>query len=194
MASSSNDFAEIDSKTQAVFTKKGYQLQAKLGQGAFGQVYKAINVKRDNQVCAVKVMDTTKMSSKLVEKFLPRELAALMEVNHPYAVRVYDIFKMSKKVFIFMEFAGGGDLAGYVKKNKAIKEDLACYWFNQTSQAVDYLHTTHRMAHRDIKLDNILLNEVRQVKLSDFGFANFVLDESQDIYESVSTTFCGTLP
>lgn len=125
-------------------------------------------------------MDTTKMSSKLVEKFLPRELAALMEVNHPYAVRVYDIFKMSKKVFIFMEFgelysfytplwlhfdkslsfclfflqllAGGGDLAGYVKKNKAIKEDLACYWFNQTSQAVDYLHTTHRMAHRDIKL------------------------------------------
>lgn len=38
MASSSNDFAEIDSKTQAVFTKKGYQLQAKLGQGAFGQV------------------------------------------------------------------------------------------------------------------------------------------------------------
>lgn len=42
--------------------------------------------------------------------------------------------------------------------------------------------------------DNILLNETRQVKLSDFGFANFVLDESQDIYESLSTTFCGTLP
>lgn len=43
-------------------------------------------------------MDTTKMTKKLVEKFLPRELAALMEVKHPNAVRVFDIFKMSKKV------------------------------------------------------------------------------------------------
>lgn len=79
------DFADIDDKTQAVFDKKGYQLQAKLGQGAFGLVYKAINVKRDNQLCAVKVMDLHKMSKKLVENFLPRELAALMEVKHPHA-------------------------------------------------------------------------------------------------------------
>ena len=43
-------------------------------------------------------MDMTKMSVKLRDKFLPRELAALMEVKHPHAVRVYDIFKMSKKV------------------------------------------------------------------------------------------------
>ena len=157
-------------------------------------MYKAINFKKDNQMCAVKVMDMTKMSNHLVEKFLPRELAALMEVKHEHAVRVYDIFKMSKKVFIFMEFAGGGDLAGYVKKNKSIKEDLGCYWFNQTSQAVDYLHMDRRMAHRDIKLDNILLNEERQVKLSDFGFANFVLDENANVYEAMSTTFCGTLP
>ena len=61
-------------------------------------MYKAINFKRDDQLCAVKVMDLTKMSKKLVDKFLPRELAALMEVKHPHAVRVYDIFKMSRKV------------------------------------------------------------------------------------------------
>ncbi len=99
-----DEFADIDDKSKAVFKKKGYQLQSKLGQGAFGQVYKAVNFKRDNQVCAVKVMDLTKMPKKLVDKFLPRELAAMMEVKHPHTVRVYDIFKMSKKIFIFMEF------------------------------------------------------------------------------------------
>lgn len=99
----------------------------------------------------------TKMSKKLVDKFLPRELAALMEVKHPNTVRVYDIFKMSKKIFVFMEFAGGGDLSGYVKVHKCLKEELACFWFTQTSEAVHYLHSEARMAHRDIKLVSVLL-------------------------------------
>ena len=93
-----NEFADIDDKTKAVFHKKGYELMGKLGEGAFGLVYKAKNFKKNDQLCAVKVMDMTKMSTKLRDKFLPRELAALMEVKHPYAVRVFDIFKMSKKV------------------------------------------------------------------------------------------------
>lgn len=146
------EFAEVDDKVKAVLTKKGYQLQCKIGSGAFGQVYKAINVKKDNQISAVKVMDMEKMSPKLRDKFLPREIAALIEVKHPNAVRVYDIFKMSKKVFIFMEYAGGGDLNGYLKKNKEIKEDLAVVWYKQVCEAVNYLHVDIRMSHRDIKL------------------------------------------
>ncbi len=102
------EFAEIDEKVKAVFDKKGYQLQCKVGSGAFGQVYRAVNVKRDNLLCAVKVMDMTKMSSKLRDKFLPREIAALMEVKHPNAVRVYDIFKMSKKVLQFFRIVKKG--------------------------------------------------------------------------------------
>ena len=94
-------FAEIDEKVKAVFDKKGYQLQCKVGSGAFGQVYRAVNVKRDNRLCAVKVMDMTKMSSKRLNKFLPREIAAHIEVKHPNAVSVYDIFIMNKKVLQF---------------------------------------------------------------------------------------------
>ena len=69
------------------------------------------------------------------------------------------------QIFVFMEFAGGGDLSGYVKKHKILKEELACVWFTQTSEAVHYLHTEARMAHRDIKLDNILLNDASEVKV-----------------------------
>ena len=48
-----------------------------------------------------------------------------------------------------MEFAGKGDLSGYVKKNKALKEELACLWFTQTSEAVHYLHNEARMVNAD---------------------------------------------
>jgi len=192
---SKEEFAEIDSKTRAVFNKKGYRLESKLGAGAFGQVYRAINFKNNNRLTAVKVMDLSKMTDKIKDKFLPRELAALMEVKHPHAVRVYDIFRMARKVFIFMEYAGHGDLSGVLKKHKRLKEDLAHYWYKQTSEAVAYLHTEIKIAHRDIKLDNILLDERDQVKLTDFGFANLAdTDDAADIYDVVSNTFCGTTP
>jgi len=56
-----------------------------------------------------------------------------------------------------MEYCSGGDLSGYVKKHKVLKEELACVWFTQSSDAINYLHTEVRMAHRDIKLGMYLL-------------------------------------
>ena len=81
-----------------------------------------------------------------------------------------------------------------MKKHKIIKEELACVWFTQSSEAVNYLHTEVRMAHRDIKLDNILLNDNHDAKLTDFGFASLVEDDSVNVYEASSETFCGTVP
>lgn len=133
------------------------------------------------------------MSKKVCEKFLPRELAALMEVKHPNAVRVYDIIKSNHRIYIFMEYAGNGDITGFVKKHKVLKENLAALWFTQTSEAVNYLHTVIHMAHRDIKLDNILLDEKYHCKLTDFGFADLIMDDT-NINDVVSETFCGTVP
>ncbi|KAH7644184.1 hypothetical protein HUG17_6546 [Dermatophagoides farinae] len=155
-------------------------------------VYHARNFKNDID-CAVKVLDLNAMSKKVCEKFLPRELSALMEVKHPYAIRVYDIIRSNHRIYIFMEFAGNGDLTSYVKKNKCLKEPLACLWFTQVSEAVNYLHTEIHMAHRDIKLDNILLDKNFNCKLTDFGFVDLIMDDT-DINEVISQTFCGTLP
>nr|XP_027200869.1 testis-specific serine/threonine-protein kinase 2-like [Dermatophagoides pteronyssinus] len=183
---------DIDPKSKAVFLKKGYEILYKIGSGAFGQVYMARNFKNEMD-CAVKVLDLGSMSKKVCEKFLPRELSALMEVKHPYAIRVYDIIRSNHRIYIFMEYAGNGDLTSYVKKNKCLKEPLACLWFTQVSEAVNYLHTEIHMAHRDIKLDNILLDKNFNCKLTDFGFVNLIMDET-DINDVVSQTFCGTLP
>lgn len=184
---------DLDEKTQAVFNKKGYEVLTRLGTGAFGQVYKARSKVRNNNMVAVKVMDIEKMSEKVRTKFLPRELTALMEVKHPNAIQVFDIFRCNHRIYIFMEYAGNGDLAGYIKKHKVLQEPLACIWFTQTSEAVAYLHNTLKIAHRDIKLDNILLDSKHSAKLTDFGFANLVIDET-DIQDFKSETFCGTVP
>ena len=188
--------AELDPKTQAVFKKKGYELQKKLSAGAFGQVFKAKNTKSDETV-AVKVMDLDKVGEKFKEKFLPRELAALIGVKHDNACKIYDIIRANHKMFIFMEFCDSGDIAGWLQKHGAIDEVKTCFWFSQTGEALNFLHTSLHMCHRDIKVDNIMLtkdaNGVLIAKLTDFGFAKESWDNDKN-KPALSKTFCGTEP
>ncbi|XP_054160102.1 testis-specific serine/threonine-protein kinase 4-like [Oppia nitens] len=182
----------LDPKTEAVFKKKGYELQKKLAEGAFGQVYKAKNTKTGDKV-AVKVMNLDKVGEKFKEKFLPREMAALIGVKHENTCELYDIIKANHRLYIFMEFCGGGDISGYVQKNGALSEEKTCFWFTQTAQALSFMHQNLHMAHRDIKIDNILLTENQMAKLTDFGFAKICWDEKKDKME-LSKTYCGTEP
>ena len=102
---SSKSSGNFDQKTVAVFTHKRYRVENKLGQGAFGVVYKVTNL--DNgTLAAVKVMDLSKMDESSKKKFLPREIQTMIKSNHENIIKVYDIFKASQKMFIFMEFAG----------------------------------------------------------------------------------------
>lgn len=179
----------LDPKTAAVFKRKGYSIEKKLNEGAFGQVYKGQNMKTGEFV-AVKVMDLEKVGDKFKTKFLPREIAALIGVRHENVINIYDIIKANNRIYIFMEFANGGDLTGYLQKNGPIPESLTCYWFAQVCQALKYIHEELHIAHRDIKIDNVLLHN-NIAKLTDFGFAKESWDGTKPI---LSETFCGTEP
>ncbi|KAI2800488.1 hypothetical protein RDWZM_009154 [Blomia tropicalis] len=182
----------LDPKTAAVFKKKNYVVEKKLNEGAFGQVFKGRNV-QTGELVAIKVMFIDKLGDKYNTRFWPRELAALQEVKHEHVIAVHDIIRADNKYFIFLEFANGGDITGWLKKNNGpMAESLACYWFTQVSRALQYMHDEHKMAHRDIKIDNVLLHNNR-AKLTDFGFARnaYDLDRHAAI---LSGTFCGTQP
>ncbi|KAF7490002.1 Testis-specific serine/threonine-protein kinase 2 [Sarcoptes scabiei] len=182
--------ADLDDRTSKVFERKGYLITNILGAGSFGEVYNAI--RKNNEICAVKVIDLVRCSNKYKKKFLPRELAALMETRHENIIRIYDIFRSNKKIFIFMEFASNGDLGKFMKKNGVLKEERARIWFTQTTSAINYLHEEMFTAHRDVKIENILLNRDWIVKITDFGFAIEAIDiDGQIIF---SGTFCGTIP
>lgn len=155
-SSSTSKSADFGVKTLAVIKKKGYTIERKLAAGAFGVVYKAVN--SEGQHCAVKVIDLEQMTDTTKRKFLPREIDTLIECRHENLIAVYDIFRAANKIFIFMELAINGDLAAYARKHKGVREELAVNWFYQTTCGLAYLHERLWTVHRDIKLDNILLD------------------------------------
>ncbi len=94
--SRSSSRGSFDGKTLAVISYKGYKVEKKLGEGAFGIVYKATN--RQGQLFAVKVIDLNKMDTSTREKYLPREISTLIDCRHENLIRVYDIFRCNYKV------------------------------------------------------------------------------------------------
>jgi serine/threonine protein kinase len=141
--------AQLDDKTKAVFDRKGYQVEWKISEGAFGQVYTAKNMKR-NEVDAVKVMDLNKLSENFKSKFLTREIMTLIKVRHPYVLRIFDIFRSAQHVYIFMEFAPNGTLSTQVKNapDGFLSESKSKFWFQQTVEALECMHTVHKICHR----------------------------------------------
>ena len=130
---------------------------------------------------AVKVMDLERCNQKFKEKFLP----------HDNMVKVYDIFKSGGKIYIFMEFCPNGTLADIVKKGGPCPEDKTKYWFKQVNNALHFMHADKGICHRDIKVENVLLDRNDNVKLSDFGFAREVVVNGEIV---LSSTYCGTEP
>lgn len=182
------DRSTFESQVSTLCSQRGYEIKRRLGAGAFGTVFKGCHLKT-RKLCAVKVMNFGRMSEKLKLKFLPRELKCLIEARHDNVVQVWDIFRTDTQIFIFMEFAPNGDLNGYMKKN-SVSPKQAATWFVQSCRGLFYLHDVLGTAHRDLKLDNILLDSKYSAKLTDFGFARQMYDSDS----RVSQTYCGTLP
>lgn len=141
---------EVDSKTAAVLDKKGYIVLKKISAGAFGEVYKAKNVKR-NKIDAVNVMDLSRFAEKGMEqKYLDREIKALVRIRHPNVLEVNDIFSCQRAAVHFMEFAPNGTLKGRVKEAPGgfLTERSAKRWFCQCVDALKCMQMDHRMPHR----------------------------------------------
>uniref|UniRef100_A0A8B9SIV1 non-specific serine/threonine protein kinase n=1 Tax=Anas platyrhynchos TaxID=8839 RepID=A0A8B9SIV1_ANAPL len=167
------------SKTKHSFMKKvekGYSLSATLGEGSYGKVKSAYCNKLKCNV-AVKIIDKRKTPQDFLERFLPREIAALKRLHHPSIIKTYEIFETS-------------NLLDYIKITGAMKEDFARLKFQQLASAIKHCHDSD-LAHRDLKCENILLDKDLNVKLSDFGFSK-PLSRDENGRTILSKTFCGS--
>ena len=88
-------------------------------------------------------------------------------------MRLFDSFESKSHICFVMEMCGGGDLLSYIKRRRRLSEDVSAYMFKQICEAVEYCHSMN-VAHRDIKPDNILLQEEGKIKLADFGCSKFI--------------------
>ncbi|XP_029777592.1 testis-specific serine/threonine-protein kinase 1-like [Suricata suricatta] len=174
----------------AVLRMKGYTMGITLGEGSYAKVKSAYSERLKLNV-AVKIIDRRKAPTDFLGKFLPREIEILPRLNHRSIVKTYEIFETSDgRVYIVMELAVRGDLLQLVQTRGALPEDDARDKFHQLSSAIKYCHDLN-VVHRDLKLENVLLDESFNIKLSDFGFSKRCLRDGSGRL-TLSKTFCGS--
>lgn len=148
-----------------------YILGQTLGEGEFGKV--KLGWKRDGSIqVAIKLIRRESLGSN--PSRLPkiyREISILRDLAHPNIVRLHEMVETDRHIGIIMEYASGGELFDYILNNRYLKDNSARRLFAQLISGVGYLHKKG-IVHRDLKLENLLLDRNRNIIITDFGFAN----------------------
>lgn len=164
--------------------RQRFELIKTLGQGTYGKVKLAVERHTGRKV-AIKSIRKTKIDNETDLRRIRREIDIMSSLRHPHLISIYEVFENKEKIIIVMEYANGGELYDYINDRKQLDTHEARKYFRQIVSAIHYCHQ-HNIVHRDLKLENILLDKAGNVKIADFGLSNHF---SQD---HLLNTFCGS--
>ncbi|CAI2382676.1 unnamed protein product [Moneuplotes crassus] len=185
----SHNFSDISYCTDGADSShfERYIIGKKIGQGAYAMVRAGIDSNNNNKV-AIKIYDKENLKDSQKRKGVRREIKLLERMKHKNIIQLFEAFDYKDKVYLVMENVLGGSLHSLLKSRprKQLKEIEAKKLFYKIACAIDYCHSKN-ITHRDIKLENILLDESKtEVKLIDFGFSTCIPNEKK------IKIFCGT--
>ncbi|KAF5381585.1 hypothetical protein D9615_005410 [Tricholomella constricta] len=155
-----------------------YTLGKVIGEGAYGKVRMGTHRLTSTRVAI-------KQIPKAMSASLTREIHHHRQLHHPHVTQMYEVIATESSIWIVTELCCGGELFDYLAEKGRLAEDEAKIIFGQLCLAVAYLHD-NGIVHRDLKLENVLLDERCRVKLGDFGFTR------EFERGSFMETFCGT--
>jgi len=187
---------EVSTSTEgSIFKGKidDYLFGKELGKGAYA-IVKIATHKVLNKKFAIKIYEKFKLLDPVRKNSVKREIEILKKVDHKSIVKLHEVIDTPKQVIIFiikillvMDLVNGVSLLAHLKskQNRRLEENDAKYIFRQVLEGIKYLHNKN-IFHRDIKLENLIIDEFNTVKIIDFGFAT-VSHKTKPL-----NFFCGT--
>ncbi|CAK3950620.1 Serine threonine- kinase KIN4 [Lecanosticta acicola] len=159
-----------------------YILGNTIGSGEFGKV--KMGWKKDSPVqVAVKLIRKDMVGNTNRQAKIEREIDILKNLRHPNIVRLHEFVETERYMGIILEYASGGELFDYILTHRYLKDPAARRLFAQLISGVGYLHA-NGIVHRDLKLENLLLDRNKHIIITDFGFAN-TFDSNDELPDSI---------
>ena len=151
-----------------------YILSEQISDGAHSQIYQGTHIPTGEKV-AIKVLNKSRLKSDS-NMFIKakKEISIFKKMFHKNIIKLYEIMETLERIYLVMEFCDGGDLFNYILSKGHLTERQSCKFFHDIIEALSYLHS-QQIAHRDIKLENILIDTLGKsisIKLIDFGISN----------------------
>ncbi|KAL4232879.1 hypothetical protein ACF0H5_007566 [Mactra antiquata] len=148
-----------------------YLLGKLLGEGAFSKVRNGLHIIAREKVAVKIVPKKAALLREYVKKSVRREAMLLQKLEHPNIVKLYEIMETENSYYLVLEFAEGGEFIKYLSEKKRLSEMETQKYIRQIASAVDHMHISN-ISHRDLKLENLLLDKDNNIKIIDFGASN----------------------
>lgn len=135
---------------------------------------------------AIKIIDKTCLDEENLAKTF-REISILKLLRHSHITRLYEVMESRNMIYLVTEHAARGEIFDHLVANGRMREEEASRVFSQIISAISYCHQLG-IVHRDLKAENVLLDDDMNIKLADFGFSNTFTEGTP------LSTWCGSPP
>jgi serine/threonine protein kinase len=167
-------------------TLDDFRIDKVLGKGSFGKVF-LVTKKDSGQVYAMKCLRKDMIERRNQRDHTTTERAILGEVQSPFIVQLRFAFQSPEKLYMVMDFMSGGELFFHLRRSGRFTEARSRFYAAEILLALEYLHSM-AVIYRDLKPENVLIDALGHIKISDFGLSKSgVTERGQKTF-----TFCGT--
>ena len=163
-----------------------YLYGRRLGQGAFAKVNLGLNVLTGRVVAIKSFKKKAEEKFNIKMKKIQYETELMKRFNHKNITKILEVFHDEEYMLIIMEYINGENLFSFVKKRRKLSEKLAKFLFRQIILGIEHIHSKN-VVHRDIKLENIMIDFNNTIKICDFGIGKVLKSEDELLYDK-----CGT--
>ena len=168
-----------------------FQFVRKLGEGAFGTVVLAKGKLPGGpeQLYAIKFIQKRRITSSRIRDIMAEKEALMLTSGHPFITTLYCCFQDKNHIFFVMEYMSGGDLLTQLEEVEVFSEERAKFYAAEIALAVQFLHQ-HGILHRDLKLENVLVDSDGHCRIADFGLSKLGLFRPRRARTHCGTPFC----